>query len=67
MLKHRLTILRIFLHEIVISCKDSFDGFKGSDDNAFDRITGFLDFVRRPVFEELENTTFQKLNVIDFR
>jgi hypothetical protein len=27
------------------------------------RITGFLDFVHRPVFLKLENTTFRKLDL----
>jgi hypothetical protein len=27
------------------------------------RITGFLDFLHRPVFQRLENTTFRKLDL----
>jgi hypothetical protein len=29
----------------------------------YNRITRFSDFVHRPVFYKLENTTFQKLNL----
>jgi hypothetical protein len=36
---------------------------KGSDDGAYHRINGFLDFFHRPVFYRLENTTFRKLDL----